>query len=194
MLIGYARVSTVDQTLEGQTDALAWAGVEPGRIYTDKATGAHTDRAGLAEAMRALRPGDTLVAVALDRLARSLKELIGLAERIEAAGAGLRILNQGIDTTTPGGRLVFHMLGAIAEFERALIKERTAAGLRAAKERGRRGGRKLKLSGSKLTAARAMWADPRLTVDDIAEQAGVSLKTLYRHLGPRTPVAGPAAS
>lgn len=192
MLIGYARVSTLDQHLEPQLDALVAAGVEAERIYTDKATGANSDRPGLASALKALREGDTLVVVKLDRLARSVKHLIELGETIQGKGAALRVLDAGIDTGTPVGRLTFHIIGALAEFELALIRERTQAGLRAARERGRRGGRKKKLEGAPLKLAQALWADLSIPITDIAGQLKVSRRTLFRELGPR-PVPEPKA-
>jgi len=185
MLIGYARVSTLDQNLEPQLDALVAASVDLDRVYTDKATGANADRPGLVSAMKALREGDTLVVVKLDRLARSMKHLIELGEVIQGKGAALRVLDAGIDTGTPVGRLTFHIVGALAEFELALIRERTQAGLRAARERGRRGGRKKKLDGARLALARTLWADLNLPVAHIAEQMKVSRRTLFRELGPR---------
>lgn len=190
MLIGYARVSTIDQHLEPQLDALSAAGVDGERIYTDKAMGAHADRPGLASALKALREGDTLVVVKLDRLARSVKHLIELGETIQGKSAALRVLDAGIDTGTPVGRLTFHIVGALAEFELALISERTQAGLRAARERGRRGGRKRKLEGAPLKLAQALWADLSIPITDIAGQLKVSRRTLFRELGPR-PVPKP---
>jgi len=142
VLIGYARVSTEDQELRLQTEALREAGVAVRRIYSDKLSGAGKKRPGLEAAIKALREGDTLVAWKLDRLARSLWELKLIADRIEKKRAHLRILTTAIDTGTPTGRLMFHMIGAFAEFERDLIRERTKAGLEAAKKEGRVGGRR----------------------------------------------------
>lgn len=185
MLIGYARVSTDDQSLEHQLDALIGAGVDRDRIYSDKATGRHTERPGLTEALRALREGDTLVFVKLDRLARSLPDLFRLAAEVERKGVGLRSLGDPIDTTTPAGRLTFALLGAFAEFEAAIIRERTQAGLRAARARGRRGGRKPKLSGQRLEAARVLWFKTEFPASDIEDQFKVSRRTLLRLFGPR---------
>lgn len=138
MLIGYARVSTDDQHLDLQRDALKAAGCE--RIFEDTVSGAKSERTGLTTLMGVLRAGDTVVIWRLDRLGRSLKNLIQLVERLEMAEVGLRSVQENIDTTTSGGRLVFHLFGALAEFERNLIRERTQAGLVAARARGRQGG------------------------------------------------------
>lgn len=185
MLLGYARVSTQNQHLEPQLDALKADGVGVDGIYTDKATGANSDRPGLIAVLKALREGDTLVVVKLDRLARSLKHLIALGEVIQAKGAALRVLDAGIDTGTPVGRFTFNIIGAVAAFELDLIRERTQAGLRAARERGRRGGRKKKLDGKTLDLARALWSNPEFSVADIAAQMKVSRRTLFRELGAR---------
>ncbi|HYG85059.1 MAG TPA: recombinase family protein [Azospirillum sp.] len=185
MLLGYARVSTVDQNLDAQFAALVAAGVNPARIYTDKASGAKADRPGLAELMRALREDDVIVIWRLDRLGRSLRELLELVSRIEAAGAGLRSLTETLDTTTPTGRLLFHLFGAIAEFERGLIRERTLVGLAAARERGSKPGRKPLLTGNRLAAVRTLWTNQSIPITDICKQFKVSRRTLYRELGPR---------
>jgi DNA invertase Pin-like site-specific DNA recombinase len=185
MLLGYARVSTESQHLDPQITALTESGVEADRIYTDKATGANAVRPGLEAVLKSLREGDTLVVVKLDRLARSLKDLIRLGEVIEGKGAALRVLDAGIDTGTPVGRLTFHIIGALAEFELALIRERTQTGLRAAREKGRRGGRKKALEGKTLDLARVLWANPAFAVADIAAQIKVSRRTLFRELGAR---------
>jgi len=142
MLIGYARVSTDDQNLDLQRDALQAVGCE--RVFEDMVSGARADRTGLVTLMSMLRAGDTVVIWRLDRLGRSLKNLIELVERLESAKVGLRSLQENIDTTSSGGKLVFHLFGALAEFERNLIRERTLAGLTAARARGRVGGRKPK--------------------------------------------------
>lgn len=140
MLIGYARVSTDDQHLDLQRDALRLAGCE--RFFEDTASGVKAERTGLAALIASLRAGDTIIVWRLDRLGRSLKDLIHLMEKLEAANVGLRSLQENIDTTSAGGRLIFHLFGALAEFERNLIHERTRAGLTAARARGRQGGRK----------------------------------------------------
>ena len=139
MLVGYARVSTLDQTPALQIDALKLAGCE--RIFTEKASGAQRDRPELAAALSYVRARDTLVVWKLDRLARSLPQLIETVAHLEAGGSGFRSLTEAIDTTTAGGKLIFHIFGALAEFERSVIRERTRAGLKAAPDRGRTGGR-----------------------------------------------------
>jgi len=181
-LIGYARVSTVDQHLEPQTDQLTASGCE--RIFTDRASGARVDRPELAAAIDYARPGDVLVVVKLDRAGRSLPHLIELVADLDRRGVGFRSLSEHLDTTTPGGRLVFHIFGAIAQFERDLIRERTAAGLAAARARGRVGGRRPKLTPRKLAAAQDMYASGNHTVTAIAQTLGVSRSTIYRHLTP----------
>jgi DNA invertase Pin-like site-specific DNA recombinase len=180
MLIGYARVSTQDQNPALQLDALHAAGCE--KIFTEKASGAQRDRPELIAALTYIRPGDTLVVWKLDRLARSMKQLIETVEGLQEGGMGFRSLTEAIDTTTPSGRLVFHIFGALAEFERSIIKERTRAGLDAAKARGRIGGRPPKLSTEDLKAAKALLADPSITVGEVAKRLGVAPATLYRHL------------
>ncbi|MUZ99993.1 recombinase family protein, partial [Agrobacterium vitis] len=150
--IGYARVSTGDQDTALQLDALRKAGCE--RLFEDKASGTKTDRLGLAEAIRYVRDGDTLTVWKLDRLGRLMKHLIEIITELEAKGVGFRSITENIDTTTSGGRLVFHLFGALAQFERDLIRERTRAGLQAAEERGRRGGRQVVVTPDKLAKAR----------------------------------------
>jgi len=179
MLIGYARVSTSDQDLTLQTDALTAAGCD--RICTDKISGAKTERPGLSEAMNLARNGDTLVIWKLDRLGRSMKGLVELAAELSARGVELRSLTDGIDTGTPTGRLLFHILASIAEMERELIRERTMAGLLAARGKGGRGkGRKSVLTPKKkATAAKLLAAGDR--PQDVAEAIGVSVATFYRH-------------
>ncbi|CAO3379250.1 recombinase family protein [Azospirillum argentinense] len=186
MLLGYARVSTTDQILDAQIAALTEAGVDPSRIYADKISGAKAERPGLSELMRSLRPGDVVVIYRLDRLGRSLRDLLDLVHRIEAAGAGLRSLSEVLDTTTPSGRLLFHLFGAVAEFERGVTRERTMAGLAAARARGAKPGRKSVLTGEKLRLVRVLWNDPTVSVSHITKEFKVSRRTLYRELGPRT--------
>lgn len=180
MFIGYARVSTQDQTPQLQLDALKVAGCE--RSFVEKASGAQRDRPELQAALGYMRPGDTLVVWKLDRLARSLKQLIETVESLENRKMGFRSLTENIDTTTPGGRLTFHLFAALAEFERSIIKERTMAGLAAAKSRGRKGGRPPSLNAKDLTAAKALLSDPGITVEEVAKRLKVSPATLYRHL------------
>ena len=180
MLVGYARVSTQDQKPALQLDALKAAGCE--KVFKEKASGAQRDRPQLAAAIDYMREGDTLVVWKLDRLARSVKQLIETVEGLEAQGIGFRSLTEAIDTTTSGGKLVFHIFGALAEFERSIIRERTRAGLDAARARGRTGGRPKKLTDADLRAARAMLSAEDFTVDEVARRMGVSPATLYRYL------------
>jgi DNA invertase Pin-like site-specific DNA recombinase len=181
MLIGYARVSTSDQSPLLQLDALRDAGCE--RLFEEKASGGSRDRPQLTAALEYMREGDTLVVWKLDRLARSTAQLIETVDMLRRRGIGFRCVSQSeIDTTTAGGRLVFMIFGAITEFEAETIRERTRAGLEAARARGRRGGRPPALSPRDLTTARAMLRDPELTVEEVARQVGVSPATLYRYL------------
>jgi DNA invertase Pin-like site-specific DNA recombinase len=178
--VGYARVSTLDQNLALQQDALREAGCK--KIFVEQMSGAVTDRPALREALEDARRGDTLIVWKLDRLARSMKQLIETIETLRSRGIGFRSVTEAIDTTTAQGVLVFHMFSALAEFERALIRERTRAGLDAAKRAGRRGGRPPKLTEDDLSVARTLLANPDMTVADIAGRLGVSPATLYRYL------------
>ena len=178
MLIGYARVSTAEQTLDSQEDDLRAAGCE--RIFSDVASGARTARPGLDEALDHLRKGDTLVVWRLDRLGRSLGHLIETVGHLAKTGRGFRSLREQIDTTTPGGKLVFHLFGALAEFEREVIRERTKAGLSSARARGRTGGRPRSLDKKQTAMAAALMADRDGSVADICRTLGVSRSTLYR--------------
>jgi DNA invertase Pin-like site-specific DNA recombinase len=181
MLIGYARVSTQDQELHLQQDALKQAGCDP--IFTDTASGASTERPGLEQALSHLREGDTLVVWRLDRLGRSLQHLIQTVTALDSRGIGFRSITEAIDTTTSGGKLVFHIFGALAEFERDIIRERTNAGLQAARARGRLGGRpKRQPSSRKIAMAKALYADKTNSVQDICKTLGISRATLYRYL------------
>ena len=180
MLIGYARVSTHEQTEDLQTDALNKAGC--GRIFTDIASGARSDRTGLAQAFDYAREGDTLVVWRLDRLGRSLKDLIETVNNLGENNIGFQSLTEGFDTTTPGGKLVFHIFGALAEFERKLLRERTMAGLAAARARGRQGGRKRKMTTRDIAMAATLMADQSNSPREIAKRFGVSKSTLYRRL------------
>lgn len=179
MKIGYARISTADQNLELQLDALKAAGCE--KVFQDVASGAKGDRQGLAEAIEYARPGDVLTVWKLDRLGRSVKHLIDTITHLHEKDVGFASVQESIDTTTSGGKLIFHIFGAISEFERDLIRERTAAGLSAARARGRTGGRKPKLSPEQIKVARAMMSDPNITVDAICQALKVSKPTLYRY-------------
>jgi len=178
-LLGYARVSTAEQTAALQQDALKAAGCQ--RIPSDTASGTRTDRPQLAAVFDQLRAGATLVVWRLDRLGRSLPHLIETIGELQARGVGFKSVQEHIDTTTPGGRLVFHVFGALASFERELIQERTLAGLAAARERGRRGGRPTVLSPAKLRQARKMIGE-KIPVTEVAQVLGVSRATLYRRV------------
>lgn len=186
MIIGYGRVSTRDQHPESQHDRLTAAGCT--RIYIDKASGTLASRPEFDRALDALREGDVLVFTKLDRLGRSVKMLKDIADRVQGAGAGLRALDQSIDTTTAEGRLFFHILAAFAEWERDLIVARTIDGLEAARARGRVGGRKKKLKAYQVERAQAMYAEmgedgKRMwTVQQIADELGVKRTTVYGHL------------
>jgi len=180
MLIGYARVSTQDQKPRLQLDALKGAGCE--RIFEEKTSGAQRERPALKEAIAFLREGDTLVVWKLDRLARSLRQLIDTIETLEARGIGLRSLTENIDTTTSGGRLVFHIFGALAEFERSIIRERTVAGLASARVRGRLGGRPRAMTPEDVAVAKTLLANREISVKEIARRQGVSVSTLYKHI------------
>jgi DNA invertase Pin-like site-specific DNA recombinase len=180
MMVGYARVSTRDQSPALQLDALREAGCD--RVFNETASGAQRDRPELAATLDYIRAGDTLVVWKLDRLARSVRQLVETAEDLQQRGIGLKVLTQQIDTTTPGGRLVFHVFAAMAEFERELTLERTHAGLASAKALGRRGGRKPAMGPAEVKRAKAMLTDPTITVEEIARQMGVQPSTLYRHI------------
>lgn len=180
MLIGYARVSTRDQKPHLQLDALQAAGCE--RIFEETASGAKRDRPEFKAALEFMRNGDSLVVWKLDRLARSTRQLLETVEAFDRRGIGLKILTQDIDTTNAGGRLIFTVFSAIAEFEREIIRERTRAGLDAARARGRKGGRPRALSEKDLKDARALLNDPEITVEDVARRLGVGASTLYRYL------------
>src|SRR6266545_6082470 len=170
--IGYARISTTDQNLNLQRDALTQAGCS--KIFTDTISGAKADRPGLAQALEFARDGDVLVVWKLDRLGRSLRDLITTITTLHENGVGFKSLTESIDTTTPGGKLIFHVFGALAEFERDLIRERTHAGLTAARARGKVGGRPRSLSPKKVTQLQALAADPSLSIADILEMLKIS--------------------
>jgi DNA invertase Pin-like site-specific DNA recombinase len=180
MFIGYARVSTSDQTLALQQDALQKAGCT--KIFTDTASGAQTEREGLTEAISYVRAGDTLVVWKLDRLGRSLKDLISRITELNDRGIGFKSLTEQIDTTTSGGKLIFHIFGALAEFERDIIRERTNAGLEAARVRGKKGGRPRALSPEKIKFARTLYADKKTSVAEICKMLGISRHTLQRYV------------
>jgi DNA invertase Pin-like site-specific DNA recombinase len=186
MRIGYGRVSTRDQNPDAQEDALREAGCDP--VFVDKASGKLASRPELDKALIAAREGDEFVITKLDRLGRSLKNLIELSEQLDKKGVNLVVLSQGIDTSTPAGRMFFHILGAIAEFERSLIVERTRDGLEAARARGRVGGRKQALKPRQVQLAQEMYDEigedgkRKHTVQDIADELGVARTTIYRYL------------
>jgi DNA invertase Pin-like site-specific DNA recombinase len=181
MLVGYARVSTSQQDTALQIDALKAAGCE--RIFEEKASGAQRDRPQLKAVLEFMRSGqDTFVCYRLDRVARSLKQLIETVEDLEARGIGFKSLNEQIDTTSAGGKLVFHIFAALSEFEKTLIRSRTMAGLESARARGRIGGRPKLINDDKLKVAKTLLANSDMTVTDIAKQIEVSPATLYRYL------------
>jgi DNA invertase Pin-like site-specific DNA recombinase len=188
MLIGYERVSTDDQNLNLQHDALKEAGCN--RIFSDKMSGTKADRPGLKEAFDYVRAGDTLVVWRLDRLGRSLKDLIALVEELERRQIGFRSLQESIDTTTSGGKLIFHLFSALAEFERNLIRERTQAGLQAARARGRTGGRRQKLTPQQIEIGRSLAADPTHSVTSICDHLNISRPTFYRYINPAVKSTG----
>ncbi len=180
MYIGYARVSTFEQNLDLQKDALTHAGCE--RIFTDQVSSVAAARPGLAEALNYMRKDDTLVIWRLDRLGRSLRNLIELLGELDQRGIGLRSLQESLDTTTSGGKLVFHLFGALAEFERHLIRERTTAGLEAARARGRVGGRPRALDEKKREMAVTLYHAKKHTVMELCRIMGISKPTLYAYL------------
>jgi DNA invertase Pin-like site-specific DNA recombinase len=180
MLIGYARVSTPDQYLRLQEDALKSAGC--GEIYTDIASGVKTARPGLHSALSHLRKGDTLVVWKLDRLGRSLAHLIQTVKELSEKGIGFKSLQENIDTTTSGGQLIFHIFGALAEFERELIRERTQAGLKAARVRGRLGGRPTLLNVRQIKKMKDYYKKGDLAINEICKLFNITKPTLYRYL------------
>ncbi len=180
MLIGYARVSTLDQNPNLQRDALKAAGCE--KIFTDRISGTVALRPNLEKAREILRRGDTLVVWRLDRMGRSLKDLITWAEYLNKEGVHLKSLHELIDTSTPAGKLIFHVFGALAEFERSLIVERTKAGLSSARARGRVGGRPKRLDEDKRKLAVSLHKEQNHTVNKICEMMGITKPTLYKYL------------
>src|ERR671933_1603628 len=180
MLIGYARVSTYEQNLDLQLSALKAAGCE--QIYTDKVSGTKATRPGLEEAFSHLRSGDTFVVWRLDRLGRSLRHLIDTVTDLQSKGIEFKSITESIDTTTSGGKLVFHIFGALAEFEREIIKERTKAGLDAARSRGRKGGPKHKLTPKQVEIVRQLYQDKSHSLQEICDSFGISRVTLWRYV------------
>lgn len=182
-IVGYARVSTAEQHLDLQLDALNQAGVTS--IYEESASGksaSAADRPELAQCLKALRPGDVLAVWRLDRLGRSLTDLVKIVSDLESRGVAFRSLSEAIDTSGPAGKLVFHIFAALAQFERDLLRERTHAGLAAARARGRHGGRPRALSETQIKAALALMQQPDIQVKDICQQFSVSRSTLYGYL------------
>ncbi len=180
MRIGYARVSTTEQNLDLQRDALKRAGCD--KIIEDTASGGKVHRSGLERVRESLRPGDVLAVWRLDRLGRSLKHLIELMAELEEQGIGFQSVTESIDTTTPGGKLVFHIFGALAEFERNLIRDRTHAGLEAARARGRKGGRRKKLNEKQRALAVELYRRKKDSIDEICKMFGISRPTLYKYV------------
>ena len=178
MIIGYARVSTDDQNLDAQTDALTAAGAE--RVFADKISGTKRERLELDKMLDQLRPGDVVVVAKYDRLARSLRDLLDIVEAIQARGAGFRSLAEDIDTTTPAGRLVFHVFASIAQFERERISERMKEGLEVARKRVRVGGRPQALSGAQKAEVRRMRDEESRAISEIARLFKVSERTVRR--------------
>jgi DNA invertase Pin-like site-specific DNA recombinase len=192
--IGYARVSTDDQNLDLQRDALLKAGCGP--IYEEAASGKSTDRPELEQCRKALRAGDTLVVWRLDRLGRSLPDLVQIVAELEQQGVAFESLTEKIETSSAAGKLVFHVFAALAEFERNLIRERTHAGLAAARARGRKGGRKPALTPQQVREIKALLRDPSIPVASIAGRYGVSRATIYKHAGADVPArhqSGPSS-
>lgn len=181
MLIGYARVSTLEQNEDLQTDALRKAGC--GRIYVDHSSGAKASRPQLDRMLDMLRPEDTVVVWKLDRLGRSVQNLVDLMDRFQKMGVEFRSLTENMDTSTPGGVLVFNIFSALAQFERDLIRERTVAGLTAARARGRKGGRPYKLSDKDIVMVRQLYDSRTVTVKEIAGRFNVSRSTIYKAIG-----------
>lgn len=180
MDIGYARVSTGDQKLDLQLDALSAAGCD--RYFSDVASGARAERKGLAEALEYVRAGDTLVVWRLDRLGRNLGHLIETVNALQARGIQFRSLVENIDTGTPTGQLIFHIFGALAQFERELIRERVQAGLVAARARGRKGGRPSRLSPKQAQQAQRLYDDPSNSIEEISKTLHIGRSTLYRYI------------
>ena len=189
MFIGYARVSKSDnsQVLDLQIDALKNAGVDENNIYTDKISGSKDERPGLDNCIKALRDGDTLVVWKLDRLGRNLKHLISIVEDLAKRNIGFKVLSgQGvnIDTTSPAGKMIFSIFGALAEFERELIRERTKAGIAAARARGRMGGRKFNLTKAQVRLAEVAMKNRDTSVTELCKELKITRATLYKYISP----------
>ena len=188
-LVGYARVSTDDQDLSLQLDALKNHGIAKDLIFTDKLSGAKDNRPGLSQCLKILRPDDTLVVWRLDRLGRSMRHLVTMIEDLKEGGIGFRSISDGmIDTTSASGELIFHIFSALAQFERRLIQERTKAGIAAARARGRKGGRpRLEINDPTMVLARKLHGDTNLTIDDICRSLHISRSTYYRYVRKKLP-------
>ncbi len=184
-LIGYARVSTSGQELNLQLDALKQAGCKKQQIFTDQISGSKAERPGLAECLKELKKGDTLIIWRLDRLGRSLRNLIDIVERLQKRGVGFRSINDGgIDTNTASGEMIFNIFGTLAQFERRLIQERTQAGLTAARARGRKGGRpKISQDDPKVQMAKKMSKNMSISIGEICATLKISRASYYRYLG-----------
>ncbi|MGK5089012.1 recombinase family protein [Bdellovibrionota bacterium FG-2] len=180
MLIGYCRVSTAEQNLDLQLDALKIAGCE--EIFRDVASGALDSRKGLGDALARASSGDTIVVWRLDRLGRNLKHLIEVVNELNQRGVAFKSMQEALDTTSPGGRLIFHIFGSLCEFERDVLRQRTMAGLTAARARGRIGGRPLAMDAGKIAMARTLLENKGLSISRVCEAVGVSKPTLYRSL------------
>lgn len=185
MKFGYARVSTLEQNLQLQKDALEKAGCE--KIFTDKISGAYSERPGLTQCKEILRKGDVLVVWRLDRLGRSLKDLIHLVNELEDTGIEFQSLTESINTKTSTGKLIFHVFAMLAEFERNLISDRTKAGIKAARARGRKGGRPCKLPLLKTQLLYQLYDERKLSINEICETIGISRPTLYSYMKKRNP-------
>ncbi|WP_449415990.1 recombinase family protein [Phormidium nigroviride] len=180
MLVGYARISTLEQNLDLQRDALLSAGCE--KVFTDIASGIQDNREGLKETLNYLRSGDTLIVWKLDRLGRTLKHLIETVNTLATKSISFCSLQENLDTTTSSGKLIFHLFGALAEFERELIRERTRAGLKAARTRGHKGGRPRKLNIAQIKMAKLLISEGSTSITEICRTLGISRSTLYRRL------------
>lgn len=178
MIIGYSRVSTNDQSLDSQIDKLKEYGCE--KIFTDIVSGAKAERKGLGDMLNYARDGDTIVVFRLDRLGRSLKDLIEIMNRFQDKGIHFKSLSENIDTSTPTGKLIFHITGAFAEFERNIIRERTKAGLESARARGKNGGRPSKITSDKIKMAKSLYENKNIDIDTIVRQLGVCRATFYK--------------
>ena len=180
MLVGYARVSTEHQKLESQLDELKERGCE--KIFTDIESGAKDNRNGLSEVLNFLRQGDVLVVWKLDRLGRTTKQLIEIINELDKRNIGFLSLHENIDTTTSGGKLIFHIFASLAEFERDIIRERTKAGLKAARSRGRVGGRPKAMDEKKIAMAKSLYSDENTSINDICKILNISRATFYRYV------------